>query len=756
LQAKRPIFVFFIFIITISLVISFQPPLQAGNMPALELAAPAHDKQVKPILPSDQGRRVIMVIVDRLNLDDLKNLSDLPYLQKLLQQGALGLMNGNTAGAQTPENCYATIGAGVHITANGTASWGFNAREKLEKGTAGEEFYRRTGLVVEPGSLVQLGIVRIHKQNQRLPYKATAGALGSALHRAGLKTAVLGNADVPQGLRREALSIAMDERGIVDYGNVGATMLVSDPSFPGGMRTGYEKLLQAFDRLPQDTALVVLETGDLSRLEEMRTDTRDDVFNMQRQLTLKRLNELVGNLISRLDPQRELLLIISPTPGKSDTENPQYLTPIIAYGAGVTPGMLSSPTTKRAGIVMNTDIAPTVLQFLNIEIPGEMTGQPMHISAREKVEVSVLDRMLNQLTITYNIRPGIQKAYIFYQLILLLVSLYYIFWRRKKLGRVLEPFLLSVMVVPLVYLLLPLFPQPAGWVVILELLILTVLITLFTIFIHRHGRLDPFIFLCFTNAGIILLDTILGNPLQKTSIMGYDPIVGARFYGIGNEYMGILIGSIIIGSTSLLTRFPRWRKFLIIFIGGLYLITIYILAAPQLGTNVGGTIAATGAFLTTLILLSGRSLSIKNVILIILGVVAVLVAFMTYDLNRPSWLQSHIGRNTALVLHGGWPVVLDIIQRKSELNIKLVRYTIWSRIFLASLGSLVLLFYRPVGVMAAIRNKYPDLFRGFIGVTTASILALIFNDSGIVAAATTMVFGAPPMVYLVLKEIDEK
>jgi hypothetical protein len=238
--------------------------------------------------------------------------------------------------------------------------------------------------------------------------------------------------------------------------------------------------------------------------------------------------------------------------------------------------------------------------------------------------------------------------------------------------------------------------------------------------------------------------------------MGYDPIVGARFYGIGNEYMGILIGSIIIGSTSLLTRFPRWRKFLIIFIGGLYLITIYILAAPQLGTNVGGTIAATGAFLTTLILLSGRSLSIKNVILIILGVVAVLVAFMTYDLNRPSWLQSHIGRNTALVLHGGWPVVLDIIQRKSELNIKLVRYTIWSRIFLASLGSLVLLFYRPVGVMAAIRNKYPDLFRGFIGVTTASILALIFNDSGIVAAATTMVFGAPPMVYLVLKEIDEK
>ncbi|MCS5695928.1 hypothetical protein [Desulfofundulus thermocisternus] len=128
-------------------------------------------------------------------------------------------------------------------------------------------------------------------------------------------------------------------------------------------------------------------------------------------------------------------------------------------------------------------------------------------------------------------------------------------------------------------------------------------------------------------------------------------------------------------------------------------------------------------------------------------------SFMFYDLHRLPQLQSHIGRNTALVLQGGWPVILDIIRRKSEMNIRLVRYTIWSRILLASLGSLAILFYRPVGVMAAIRNKYPDLYKGFIGVTLGSILAFVFNDSGVVAAATTMVFGAPPMIYLVLQEL---
>ncbi|MGB9802179.1 MAG: hypothetical protein ACPLUI_00010, partial [Desulfofundulus sp.] len=418
-------------------------------------------------MPPPNGGRVVMVTVDRLNLSDLKYL---PHLQQLLEQGALGLMNDNTAGAPTPENTYATIGAGVHISANDTAALGFNAQEKLDKGIAGQEFYRRTGVIVKPDALVQLGIVRIHKQNKQLPYPARPGALGSALHRAGLKTAVLGNADVPQGLRRQALSIAMDESGVVDCGNASTSMLASDPSFPGGLRTDYTKLLSTFDELPSKVSLVVFELGDLSRLDEMQDDVSEKVMAKQRRLTLQRVDEFIGQLVPRLNLHRDLLLIVSPTPGKDIiTGVSNYLTPIMAVGQGVTRGMLSSPTTKRAGVVMNTDIAPTILHFLGIKIPVEMTGQPMWVMAPERGQIGVLERMLNQLTLTYDIRADIQRGYIFYQLILLLVSLYCIFWRRTRLGRVLEPFLLSVMVVPLVYLLLPLLPQPATWVIVLEM-----------------------------------------------------------------------------------------------------------------------------------------------------------------------------------------------------------------------------------------------------------------------------------------------
>ena len=34
---------------------------------------------------------------------------------------------------------------------------------------------------------------------------------------------------------------------------------------------------------------------------------------------------------------------------------------------------------------------------------------------------------------------------------------------------------------------------------------------------------------------------------MKNCVMSYDAIVGARYYGVGNEYQGVIIGSAIFG-----------------------------------------------------------------------------------------------------------------------------------------------------------------------------------------------------------------
>ena len=700
--------------------------------------------------PSKQNK-VVMVIVDRMVLEDLIDPS-LTGFHKIIQNGAISLMNCNTAGNNLlSENTYATIGAGSHIIATGTSAMGLNAKEEQDNGPAGLEYYRRTGRKVPPSAVVQLDITRFGQLNSELPYPAVPGALGDCLQEAGLKTAVLGNSDVTIGFRREVLSVAMDRYGMVDYGDVSASLLEKmDDRFPGGYSTNYARVLREMDRLPGDTALTVIETGDLSRLEEFRNYVSDSVWAAERKRTMQRIDQFIGKALDRLDPDRDLLLIVTPTPGKGAGEENDYLSAILAVGAGVREGVLFSPTTKRQGIIMNTDLAPTILGFLGLEKPEWMNGQNLlYVKAENQLNKLVV--MKKQLTLTYDARSIFQKGSCVYQIGLLLVSLYFILTHRKA-ARLLQPFLLSVMAVPLVYLLLAFLPQPSFPVLTLELFLLTAWITCLAWWFERRHNLGSFIFLSLATAGLLILDTAVGAPLQKTSIMSYDPIAGARFYGIGNEYMGVLMGSLIIGCTTLMSKFERYRKALLVMTGIIFLITVYVLASPALGSKMGGAIVSVAALAVTFLLLCNVKFKLRTVIylaVIIIGLVAVIPAI---DLLRPAELQSHFGRNASLILSGGWQEIQNIIVRKTEMNLKLIRYTIWTRIFIASLVSLALLFYRPVGVMTTIKKRYPDLYKGFAGVVTASIVALIFNDAGIVAAATTMIFGAPPIVYLVLQE----
>src|SRR5690606_15577095 len=81
----------------------------------------------------------------------------------------------------------------------------------------------------------------------------------------------------------------------------------------------------------------------------------------------------------------------------------------------------------------------------------------------------------------------------------------------------------------------------------------------------RPAGTGPFVALSLATAAALVADVTQGAPLIKSSLLGYDPITGARFYGIGNEYMGVLIGTTLVGATGLLDRFPRrsWLRWAI-------------------------------------------------------------------------------------------------------------------------------------------------------------------------------------------------
>ena len=131
-----------------------------------------------------------------------------------------------------------------------------------------------------------------------------------------------------------------------------------------------------------------------------------------------------------------------------------------------------------------------------------------------------------------------------------------------------------------------------------------------------------------------------GNPLMKASILGYDPIVGARFYGIGNEYMGFLLGATLMGTAALLEKYRLDRQPARL-VSMVILITVFLtLALPSLGTNVGGAMAAFFGFGTFLVLVFKGRITKKDLAWLGLGLVVFLFLLFMADGRRSPEKQS--------------------------------------------------------------------------------------------------------------------
>ena len=64
--------------------------------------------------------------------------------------------------------------------------------------------------------------------------------------------------------------------------------------------------------------------------------------------------------------------------------------------------------------------------------------------------------------------------------------------------------------------------------------------------LHLANYYKAFLFVSFTTLLALNVDLLTGATMIKSSVLGYDPMAGARYYGVGNEYMGVMIGCSIL------------------------------------------------------------------------------------------------------------------------------------------------------------------------------------------------------------------
>lgn len=199
---------------------------------------------------------------------------------------------------------------------------------------------------------------------------------------------------------------------------------------------------------------------------------------------------------------------------------------------------------------------------------------------------------------------------------------------------------------------------------------------------------------------VLAVDIVLGQYLITNSILGYDSIIGAWYYGIGNEFVEIFIGATIIVVTSFFEIRKRESPFSLriearsnLIVNLMFALVIIALGFPAFGANVGATITAFSAFLHVIFKLKKIEMSVKAIFLILLLTLSGIAIFLCIDyfvLEK----KSHLAASVEQILLNGPQVVYQIIQRKIAAKLIIVRITVWSRVMIIALLILGILLYR--------------------------------------------------------------
>jgi hypothetical protein len=700
-----------------------------------------------------QQRQAILVICDYLEMDDLSK-PELIHLQNFFGEGSVALLNTNTAGGRNRQNAAATISSG-RVALGSSSEYGsepliFGPQETFHGEKPQVLFQARTGVTPKPGNLVVLDIPSIQWANQRSNNSAEPGTLGDSLHNKGLKTAAIGNSDVPGvSLKRSAALIAMDSKGIIDQGNVSEEVLTYDPDDPLRHRTDYSMLEELFLQLQPQTDFMVIDLGDLIRLDYKRTQLTAQIYEQEREKILHQYNDFIGMLIQNIDLSNNLLIVAATTPTAEASGEKRLFGFLGAQGDGLEEGLLKTPTTRKEGVIALSDIAPSIGSFLRTDLDSRYIGRTWQVEPAEN-NMAMMQEIEKRTVFASLLRPLFVKGYVVLHLIILAFIIFFLIFDPKKVNYF-TPLLLGLIAVPAALLIACLTTITSLWLYLVLCLIIVAVLVLVSFRLAKDKNYDPLLFLCLVTVFTLLIDTLTGGHLQRFSVLSYDAMSGARYYGIGNEYMGVLMGATIIAATLLAQRFQK-RKDVLFAAGGILLSVLVILGAPWWGSNFGGFAATLIAFGYTFWRLLGIRLRPRN-ILIGLSVVALLCGgVFIFDYLRPPELRSHFGQFVSAVQTSGFPAVKEMVTRKVSMNYKLFSSTIWTKVLLGSLLALGILFYCPVGVFKGMLTKNPAIAAGLVGAMLGAFTALIFNDSGIVAAATAIIFPVATLFYLVIRE----
>lgn len=652
--------------------------------------------QTTPIAKDSHG---VMVLVPRLTMEQFYQLMEKD--EGALWEGAHVIaLNRGTAAQTTLINEVLTITSGRKAKSEeDSLHWYKSGHAHMEHKFTLPSFYE------------------VKKENEHSTHRAVLGSLGESLQQASVHTSFTGHSHVFEKQNVFAPFFTMNGSGET-YGNPFVSVDKREEA-PGGYEMNGEKAFQWL-RQVQTTypaTWLVVEWGDFYRAYEEKVTS-----SVEEEMVAK-----LASFLRQLQKENISLFLL----GVGSPTGQEKMIPFANWTAdrSLPPASFYSHTVQQPFLGSNIEIAPTISSTYHLSPHPSWQGAPLQRGEMDPRE-ETMERALDGVSHIFHSRAVILSTYIGMLVILLVGSFVHLqYTKRKKSSRWLKHAVLAGMASPVVFVIVPLlFGRELTSIplYVMNVFVFSLMIGMIFNYFARDLAVWGMSFFLLL---ILSIDIVLGSPLMKQSYLGFDPLIGARYSGIGNELGGFFVA----GSIIFLEPFVREEQISPMGIGFMIAFLI-LLGAPIFGTNAGVTVAAGCMYLVWVWLIYKQDSSNSYLLFMLLPLGGLVIIGMLWFMQQFG-ITTHIGRFFQLILEGNWQEVISILQRKMEMNVKIMKHSRWTNLLLTSYVLIVLY------ILIDNHHQLSKVKQTIVKAGSAgSVFLLLLNDSGVVAAATAMFY----------------
>jgi hypothetical protein len=259
----------------------------------------------------------------------------------------------------------------------------------------------------------------------------------------------------------------------------------------------------------------------------------------------------------------------------------------------------------------------------------------------------------------------------------------------------------------------------------------------------RRDPLGPFGVICLLTLVVLGIDVMTGSRLQMETPFGLSVLEAGRFYGIGNEAMGIYGITALLAAAWLalvaLRRGGGSRRAAVLAVAVVGVFAVFASGWPGFGGKVGGTIAMVPCFLLLALAVAGIRLNWRLVLIVAVSGLALFAVFALVSYFTPATGKSDIGSFAGSALHGHAGAVL---LRKINSNIGSLSVNALSPLSPIVVVVAGLMLWRPswFGLKTVpLAYAAQPMLRAVMGVLWLMlVLGWLADDSGVIVPASAL------------------